>query len=81
MESKAFAAVVAAGMAIALLFGTAAATPQADSKPASVEVPPQQAASSALLQQADADKPVTTWRHPGAAEEQTEQALADSQQS
>ena len=60
---------------------TAAATPQADSKPASVEVPPQQAASSALLQQADADKPVTTWRHPGAAEEQTEQALADSQQS
>ena len=60
----------------------AAVAPQADEKPASVEAPPQQAASSAEPQQTDASaKPVTTWRHPGSADVQADQAVADSQQS
>ena len=76
--------VAAAPAAVAPAAATSKEAPQADAGK-SAEVPPQQAADSAIAVQADAptSKPMTTWRLPGsAAEEQTtDQAMADSQQS
>jgi poly(3-hydroxybutyrate) depolymerase len=76
--------VAAAPAAVAPAAATSKEAPQADAGK-SAEVPPQQAADSAIVVQADAStsKPMTTWRLPGSvAEEQTtDQAMADSQQS
>ena len=54
MESKAFAAVVAAGMAIALLFGTAAATPPLPDAPPLLVQPDISNPAAVLLAQQNA---------------------------
>lgn len=54
MESKAFTAVVAAGMAIALLFGTAAATPPLQDAPPLLVQPDISNPAAVLLAQQNA---------------------------